>query len=194
MKRSLEMSESRQKDGILGGKYTEHYDDDGNTIGESREQEGILGGNYTEHYDDDGNTIGESREQEGIFGDKYTEHYDEDGNKIGESREQEGIFGDKYTEHTGSTPYEMQNNEESLGNEIGFFEILAEKAAPVGAALGALGGLFEAFGSAESFLGYLGYIAIGAGIGGGLAWLIVTMLPWAIGLGILALLLKAFGF
>ena len=96
------MARSVEREGLFGGTYTEHYDDDGNKIGESREQEGLFGGTYTEHYDNDYNSIGESREQEGLFGGTYTEHYDDDYNSIGESREQEGLFGNKYTEHTGT--------------------------------------------------------------------------------------------
>lgn len=38
----------------------------------SYEREGFFG-KYTEHYDDQGNKIGESREREGFFG-KYVEH------------------------------------------------------------------------------------------------------------------------
>ena len=116
------MGESRERDGFFG-KYTEHFDDDGNKIGESREREGFFGkytedtdaqsnkigesreregffGNYTEHTDSSGNKTGESREQDGFFG-KYTEHTDDAGNKVGESRERDGFFG-RYTEHTGS--------------------------------------------------------------------------------------------
>ena len=116
------MGKSYERDGIFG-KYTEHYDDEGNKIGESHEREGIFGkytehtdvtgnrtgesherdgvfGSYTEHTDASGWTIGESRERVGIFCD-YTEHTDTSGKKTGESHEREGIFG-KYTEHTGS--------------------------------------------------------------------------------------------
>lgn len=90
------MGKSYERDGFFG-KYTEHYDDNGNKIGESREKEGFFG-NYTEHTDVDGNKIGESCDREGFFSD-YTEHTDTSGNKIGESREREGFFGD-YMEHT----------------------------------------------------------------------------------------------
>ena len=90
------MGTSKERDGLFG-KYTEHFDDDGNKVGESKEREGLFG-DYTEHTDLGGSKLGESREREGLFGD-YTEHTDSEGNKIGESREREGLFGN-YTQHT----------------------------------------------------------------------------------------------
>ena len=110
------MGESREREGFFG-RYTEHFDDDGNKIGESREREGFFG-DYTEHTDTSGSKIGESREREGFFGD-YTEHTDTSGSKVGESREREGLFGE-YTEHTGSVPYQhspgRQKNRDPLSN------------------------------------------------------------------------------
>ncbi len=93
------MPKSYEREGFFG-KYTEHYDDQGNKIGESREREGFFG-KYVEHYDAHGNKIGESRDREGFFG-AYTEHTDTSGRKTGESREREGFFG-KYVEHTDSS-------------------------------------------------------------------------------------------
>lgn len=105
------MGESREREGFFG-KYTEHFDDDGNKIGESREREGLFG-DYIEHTDTSGNKIGESREREGFFGD-YTEHTDTSGSKIGESREREGIFGD-YTEHTNTSGSKVGESREREG-------------------------------------------------------------------------------
>ncbi|MCK4468346.1 MAG: hypothetical protein KAU60_08340 [Desulfobacterales bacterium] len=98
------MGESRERDGFFG-KYTEHFDDDGNKIGESRERDGFFG-KYTEHTDTEGNKSGESRERDGFFG-KYTEHTDSPGSKTGESRERDGFFG-RYTEHV-----------DAQGNKVG---------------------------------------------------------------------------
>ena len=63
----------------------------------------------------------------------------------------------------------------------------------VGAGIGAIVGLIEAFGEAESVLGYVGYILAGAFGGAILTALIIVAIPWAIGLGILVLILKACG-
>lgn len=128
------MGTSKERDGFFG-KYTEHFDDDGNKVGESREREGFFGkyvehtdsagdkvgesrdreglfGDYTEHTDSGGGKLGESREREGFLGD-YTEHTDSEGNKIGESREREGFFGN-YTEHSGGFhPFHKSKNEEA---------------------------------------------------------------------------------
>jgi hypothetical protein len=116
------MGESREREGLFG-KYTEHFDDEGNKVGESRERDGFFG-KYSEHTDAEGNKVGESREREGFFGNytehtgssgsktgesrdrdgffgPYTEHLDAHDNKVGESRERDGFFG-KYTEHTGT--------------------------------------------------------------------------------------------
>lgn len=98
------MGESREQNGFFG-KYTEHFDDNGNKTGESRERTGFFG-KYTEHSDTQGNKIGESREQDGFFG-SYTEHINSSGNKTGESHEQEGFFG-TYTEHV-----------DAQGNKVG---------------------------------------------------------------------------
>ena len=92
------MGTSKERDGFFG-KYTEHFDDDGNKVGESRERDGFFG-KYVEHTDADGHKTGESRNREGFFGD-YTEHTDSSGSKVGESIDREGFFGD-YTEHTDS--------------------------------------------------------------------------------------------
>ena len=97
---SRQVVTSHKREGLLGERYVEHVDEDGNVIAESREQEGLFGGKYTEHTDAEGNVIAESRKQEGLFGGEYTEHTDAEGNVIAESREQEGLFGGKYTEYT----------------------------------------------------------------------------------------------
>ena len=118
------MGKSIERDGVFG-KYTEHFDDDGNKIGESKIIDGVMGKyvehrdtegrkigeskyregvfeDYTEHFAKDGRKLGESKEREGIIED-YTAHFDRDGRKIGESKHREGIFRD-YTEHTGAAP------------------------------------------------------------------------------------------
>jgi len=128
------MGTSKERDGLFG-KYTEHFDDDGNKVGESKERDGLFGkyiensdaegnktgesrekdgffGDYTEYSDSSGNKIGESRDREGLFG-AYTEHSDSEGKKIGESREREGLFGN-YTDHSGGFhPHHKQKHGES---------------------------------------------------------------------------------
>lgn len=89
------MGKSIERDGVFG-KYTEHFDDDGNKVGESKIVDGIFG-KYVEHTDRHGNKLGESKYREGIFED-YTEHFTREGKKVGESKDREGIFED-YTEH-----------------------------------------------------------------------------------------------
>jgi hypothetical protein len=89
--------ESREREGFLGDRYTEHRDENYRVVGESREREGFLGDRYTEHRDENYRVVGESREREGFLGDKYTEHRDESGKVVSESRERDGFFG-KYTE------------------------------------------------------------------------------------------------
>lgn len=92
------MGKSIERDGVFG-KYTEHFDDDGNKVGESKIVDGVFG-KYVEHTDRHGNKVGESKYREGIFED-YTEHFTRDGKKVGESKDREGIFED-YTEHYSS--------------------------------------------------------------------------------------------
>lgn len=205
------MGESREREGVSGS-YTEHYDDDGNKIGESRKREGIFG-DYTEHTDLDGNKVGESREREGIFGDytehtgregrktgesreiagvfgDYVEHTDSEGRKIGESRERDGVFG-KYTENTGSghLPQVKGVTTDSEGS-LGW---LGEMVAVIGFVIGAIAGFIEAMGSAEGFMGYLIYIGIGAFAGVLIMSLAAIVLPWAIGLAVIVLILRACG-
>lgn len=105
------MGTSKERDGFFG-KYTEHFDDDGNKVGESRERDGFFG-KYVEHTDTNGNKTGESRDREGFFGD-YTEHTNSSGSKVGESRDREGFFGD-YTEHTDSEGKKIGESREREG-------------------------------------------------------------------------------
>ncbi len=91
---------SVQRTGWFGGKYTEHFDADGNKTGESEAKTGWFGGKYVEHTDTAGNKVGESEAKTGWFGGKYVEHSDSAGNKVGESEAKTGLLGDRYIEHT----------------------------------------------------------------------------------------------
>jgi hypothetical protein len=144
MQKEAIMGKSYERDGFFG-KYTEHYDDDGNKIGESRERDGFFGkyvehtdadgskigesrdregflGSYTEHTDASGSKTGESRERDGFFG-SYSEHANRSGDKTGESREREGLFG-RYTEHEG-TGYRGDDSKKDSGSSSGCFLVTA---------------------------------------------------------------------
>lgn len=70
-------------------------------MGKSIERDGIFG-KYTEHFDDEGNKVGESHKRQSIIED-YTEHFDINHTKIGQSKDREGIFED-YVERQGHNP------------------------------------------------------------------------------------------
>jgi len=55
--------------------------------GEGKKEEGLLGDKYTQHYDQDGTKTGYSENKEGILGDPYIQHYDQEGKKKGESED-----------------------------------------------------------------------------------------------------------
>jgi hypothetical protein len=63
----------------------------------------------------------------------------------------------------------------------------------IGGVLGAIVGLFEAIGEAQSLLGYVGYVLGGAAMGAIILGLAAAILPWALGIAALGLLLKACG-
>ena len=73
------------------------------------------------------------------------------------------------------------------------WEKIQDKALFIGAAIGAILGLINAFESATDIAGYLIYTGIGAVAGGVLGTLLVKMLPWGIALGAVILILKACG-
>lgn len=185
--------ESREHEGIFGDKYTEHRDSDYRKTGESREREGIFGDRYTEHLDNDGNVVGESREREGFFGGKYTEHLDRDFNVVGESHKREGIFGDKYIEHSGQAPNHVLSQNEGAADTRGLWQSLQDNAFLIGAAIGTLLGLMNAFEASAETTGYLISAGVGAVAGGVFGVLLVTLLPWGIALGAVGLVLKACG-
>ncbi len=70
---------------------------------------------------------------------------------------------------------------------------LGEKVAMIGGVLGAIAGFQIAMDTADGVTGYLVYTAIGAMAGGLVGSLMAMAIPWMIGLGILALILKACG-
>jgi hypothetical protein len=212
IKGGITMSESKERDGVFG-KYTEHYDDDGNKIWESRKREGVFG-DYTEHTDENGNVIGESRKREGIFGDytehtdtdgrllgesrtregifgDYTEHTDSDGNKIGESRERDGVFGE-YTEHRGSSHFTGSEAETSSEGK-GLIATLANFAGMIGAGIGAIAGLAFAIDHSYGFVGYILSLIVGSLIGAGVGSIGVYVLFIGAGLFILVSILRACG-
>ncbi len=101
---------------------------------------------------------------------------------------------------TGDCPHGIFTSEkepepfsDNIDDGYGLWETITDKAAAIGGTVGALAGLSEAYGSAESIGGYLLYIVIGAAAGGVLVGLATAMLPWVIGLGLLVLILKACG-
>lgn len=211
------MGTSKERDGF-SGKYTEHFDDAGRKIGESRKRQGWFGeytehtdtggrkagesrerdgwfGRYTEHTDRSGRRTGESRQREGWFG-NYTEHTDRRGRKTGESRRREGLFGD-YSEHTGSNNY-LPSSERPPGfissllldGVVGGFAGVATR---IGAVLGGLVGLGNAFEHSYSAFGYVLSLAVGAVVGGVVGSLFVYALAFGIGLLLIALVLRACG-
>lgn len=165
------MGESRERDGFFG-KYTEHFDDNGNKIGESRERDGFFG-KYTEHTDATGNKTGESREREGFFG-NYSEHTDSSGSKTGESRERDGFFG-PYTEHTNTQGEKVGESRERDGfigkytehTGVGWFGKGASKTSgcgppPTSSSISSGGGSGSTGGTGDAILGFLGPVALGA--------------------------------
>jgi hypothetical protein len=58
--------------------------------GYSEEIEGLFG-KYSQHYDENGNKLGYSEERSGLLGD-YTQHYEQDGSKLGYSEERSGLL------------------------------------------------------------------------------------------------------
>ncbi|MEO0417612.1 MAG: hypothetical protein AAF249_02025 [Pseudomonadota bacterium] len=170
---------SRRETGLFGDEKIQHRDQDGQKTGHSENRTDIFGDNYQQHFDDSGEKDGYTEERTDAFGETYSVRYDRDGNKIGESRQQTGLLGDKYVEHT------SVDDGEATG-----WDWVTEKAASIGIILGAIGGLITAFGEAESLVGYLAYIGIGAVAGGFLAAIMAAVLPWMIVLGALALMLN----
>ena len=106
---------SRTREGLFGGKYTEHVDSGGNVVGTSREREGMFGGKYVEHTDERGNVAGQSKEREGLFGGKYSEHTNVDGDVVGTTRERERLFGDKYAEHSDASSNQIGESRKLTG-------------------------------------------------------------------------------
>jgi YARHG domain len=92
------MAYSEDREGLLGGKYKAHFDDQGNKTGESRKRERLFGGEYFENTDTAGRKVSESTPREGILGDEYLETRDPSGRLLSTSREKETLFGEKIIE------------------------------------------------------------------------------------------------
>jgi FtsH-binding integral membrane protein len=92
------MAYSEDREGLLGGKYRDHFDDQGNKTGESRKRERLFGGDYFENTDTTGRKVSESSRRKDILGDEYIETRDPSGRLLSTSRERETLFGEKIIE------------------------------------------------------------------------------------------------
>ena len=92
------MAYSEDREGLLGEKFTAHFDDQGNKTGESRKRERLFGGEYSENSDATGQKVSESTPRQGLFGDEYLETRDRSGRLLSTSREKETLFGEKVIE------------------------------------------------------------------------------------------------
>jgi len=189
------VSKSEERKGLFGGKYTEHFDDDGIKIGESRELKGVFE-DYTEHRDAERQKIAESRVHKGVFED-YTEHVDAEG-RITKTRRPKDSSSTT-PENTPANPPartvppSQETISETDGEEEGLLARIANFARPIGFGLGAIFGLGYAFSNSYGVVGYIISLVVGALIGGLVAHFAVYGIALAVGIVLFVLLLRACG-